>query len=97
MVIKIVLLVLVTLAILADAWATFRALKAGRNEGNNWRSFLIKIFGIKGGTYGVAAVLSSGFWLLFYNYPLTPTLIVSLIAVVVIFLFIANSNYNKVK
>lgn len=98
MIIKTILLVLATLAIFADAWTTYRALKAGRTEGNNWRSFPIRMFGLKGGTYGVAAILSATLWFLNYRYPLSssnPTFIVSFISIIGIFLFIANMNYKK--
>lgn len=95
MAIKIILLVVASLAIFADAWTTYRALKTGRTEGNNFRNFPIKVFGLTGGTYGVAVVMTATLWIIDYKYPLTPTLIVSLISVILIFLFIASLNYKK--
>lgn len=51
------LLVAACVALLADAWSTRRALGLGWREANPMRRFLVRVLGVNGGTYGVAAVL----------------------------------------
>ena len=48
--------ILACLAILADAHTTQACLLRGRVEGHRFRSFLIRMLGVNGGTYGVAVV-----------------------------------------
>lgn len=51
--------ILACLAILADAHTTQACLLRGRVEGHRFRSFLIRMLGVNGGTYGVAVAWSA--------------------------------------
>ena len=89
-------LLLIALAILADAWVTRRKLsRGGVHEGNHVRLFLIRTLGLNGGTLGVGAALAVGFAAFAWNWPLSPTVIVSELFIALAFGWVAWSNTHR--
>lgn len=89
--------ILAAIAIMLDAVTTYDGLRQGHSEANPIRRFLIRVLGLKGGTFGLSiVVVAIVAWV--STLPHAPIWSVSLgnLFIAVMFGYAAYSNYRKV-
>lgn len=92
----IILSIIILLAMLFDAYTTYTCIKNGKNESGKLRLFLIKLLGLKGGTYGVAIVGAAILSIPNLLYVMNPTLVFMNIVEIMFPLYAASKNLEKI-
>ncbi len=84
------LLIVACIAVLADAWATKRALALSATEKSPVRRFFIRLLGINGGTYGVAVAICAA--LVFSYSPQSNVAGISYATVACFYIYVVFNN-----